>query len=467
MSDSSYQGLNVTVMGLGTFGGSVGAIRFLVANGARVTVTDLRSATQLAPSIAQLSDTPPDVWRLGEHRLDDFRHADLIVASPAIPLTDPHLQAARERGIPVTREMNLFWRHNRGRVIAVTGTNGKSTTTALTHELVSRAFPGRTWLGGNIGKSLLPEVDRIQPGDWVVLELSSFQLEDLAPLCPDVDVAVVTNFTPNHLDRHGTLERYREAKQNLLRTMSPGRIAILNQDDPDVSTWPTSARVFWFGADDTGREGTFIHGTDPFPRRAIFRLGQREQILPLGEWLTLPGSHNLRNALAATTAALTLGARASHIEEGMHAFRGLPHRLELVAEIGGVRYYNDSKSTTPEASVLALRAFRAPVWLIAGGYDKHIDLGSMVREACARPVRGVACVGQTGPALKEAFAATSPDVPASLVGSVGEAARWCAARAAEGDVVLLSPGCASLDQFENYEQRGKAFAEAVLGSAPA
>lgn len=461
MTVLNYHGLNVTVMGLGTFGGQVGVVRFLVARGARVTVTDLRSATQLAPSIAQFTDAPPDVWRLGEHRLEDFTRADLIVASPAIALTDRYLQAARERGIPVTREMNLFWRHNRGRVIAVTGTNGKSTTTALIHELVSRAFPGRTWLGGNIGKSLLPEVDRIQPGDWVVLELSSFQLEDLAPLRPDVDVAVVTNFTPNHLDRHETVAKYREAKQTLLRTMSPGRIAILNQDDPDVSTWPTPARVFWFGADDTGREGTFIHGTDPFPRRAIFRLGQREQILPLGEWLTLPGGHNLRNALAATTAALTLGAQAAHIEAGVRAFRGLPHRLELVAERGGVRYYNDSKSTTPEATVLALRSFRAPVWLIAGGYDKRIDPGPMVREACERPVRGVACVGQTGPALLEAIQAANPLIEVSLAGTVAEGTRWCAARAQEGEIVLLSPGCASLDQFENYEQRGKAFVEAA------
>jgi UDP-N-acetylmuramoylalanine--D-glutamate ligase len=463
MTTPNYHGLNVTVMGLGTFGGQVGAVRFLVARGARVTVTDLRSAAQLAPSIAQLSDTPPQVWRLGEHRLDDFTSADLVVASPAIALTDPYLQAARERGIPVTREMNLFWQHNRGRVIGVTGTNGKSTTTALTHELMSRAFPGRTWLGGNIGKSLLPDVDRIQPGDWVVLELSSFQLEDLAPLRPDVEVAVVTNFTPNHLDRHETVAKYRGAKQTLLRTMSPGRIAILNQDDPDVAAWPTAARVFWFGMDDTGREGTFVHGTDPFPRRAIFRLGQREQVLPLGEWLTLPGRHNLRNALAATTAALTLGAQASHVEEGVRAFRGLPHRLELVAERGGVRYYNDSKSTTPEATVLALRSFRAPVWLIAGGYDKRIDLGPMIREACERPVRGVACVGQTGPALRDALLAGAPDLLVTLSESVTEATGWCAARATEGEIVLLSPGCASVDQFENYEQRGKVFAEAARG----
>ena len=397
-----FRGRRVTVMGLGRFGGSIGVIRYLTQRGAEVLVTDLRSASDLSGSLDQLADCPPFSLRLGEHRDEDFTACDLVVASAAIPSDNRYLQLARDRGIPVTREMNLFWERNPGRVVAITGTNGKSTTTALTHALLSRAFPGRVWLGGNIGKSLLPEVEQIRPGDWVVLELSSFQLEDLSVLCPRPAVAVVTNFSPNHLDRHPSIDAYRAAKQQLLAFQSPDQIAVLNQDDPDVSTWPTAARRFWFGEDDIGREGMFVYKAGEFPRHAIFRLGLREQVYPLGEWLRLPGRHNLLNALAASATALVLGAQAAHVEQAIRDFPGLPHRLQLVAERQGVRYYNDSKSTTPAATVLALRSFRAPAWLIVGGYDKQIAFDELVAEIACRELRGVACIGEVGERLRAA-----------------------------------------------------------------
>ncbi len=460
-----FHGRRVTVMGLGRFGGSIGAIRYLVQRGADVLITDLRSESDLATSLAQLADTPPQTLRLGEHREEDFTACDLVVASAAIPSDNRYLRLARDRGIPVTREMNLFWERNPGRVVAITGTNGKSTTTALTHALLSRAFPGRVWLGGNIGKSLLPEVEQIRPGDWVVLELSSFQLEDLAVLRPRPAVSVVTNFSPNHLDRHPSIEAYRAAKQQLLAFQSPDQIAILNQDDADVSTWPTAARKFWFGGDDVGREGMFVYTAGEFPRHAIFRLGLREQVYPLGEWLRLPGRHNVLNALAASATALVLGAQAMHIEQGIRDFPGLPHRLQLVAERQGVRFYNDSKSTTPAATVLALRSFRAPAWLIVGGYDKQIAFDDLVSEIAARELRGVACIGQVGERLAAAIReeltrrnlSTEVLCCAKLDAAVAQAART----ARPGDVVLLSPGCASYDQFENYEHRGEEFARLV------
>lgn len=460
-----YHGRRVTVMGLGRFGGSLGAIRYLVQHGADVLVTDVRPAGALEPSLAQLADLGPIRLRLGEHRDEDFTDCDLVVASAAIPGDNRYLQQSRDRGIPVTREMNLFWERNPGRVVAITGTNGKSTTTALTHALLSRAFPERVWLGGNIGKSLLPDVEKIRPGDWVVLELSSFQLEDLAPLRPRPAVAMVTNFTPNHLDRHPSIEAYRSAKQQLLGSQTADQIAVLNQDDPDVAAWPTAARTFWFGGEDLGREGMFIVSSGTFPRHAIFRLGLREQVYPLGEWLQLPGRHNILNALAASATALALGAQAAHIEQGIREFAGLPHRLELVAERKGVRYYNDSKSTTPAATILAIRSFRAPTWLIVGGYDKQIAFDELFSEIAVRGLRGVTCIGQVGEQLAsrmgEVVAQRRLSTTVRFCGSLAPAVEFIAGQAEAGDVVLLSPGCASYDQFENYEHRGEEFTRLI------
>jgi UDP-N-acetylmuramoylalanine--D-glutamate ligase len=456
-------------MGLGRFGGALGAVRYLAERGADLLVTDLRTEPELKTSLEQLADLPGVTYHLGGHLEEDFTSCDLVVASAAIPLSNRYLELARSRGIPITREMNLFWERNPGRVVAVTGTNGKSTTTALTHALLSQAFPGRVWLGGNIGKSLLPDVEKIRPGDWVVLELSSFQLEDLAVLRPNAQVSIVTNFSANHLDRHPSLDAYRAAKQQLLACQSTDRIAVLNQDDPDVSQWPTGARRFWFGSDDIGREGMFLYGADAFPRRAIFRLGLREQVFPLGDWLTLAGRHNVINALAACSAALLLGTQAAQIEAGIRSFTALPHRLELVGEVGGVRYFNDSKATTPAAAILALRSFRAPCWVIVGGYDKQIDLNGLVAEIVAHPPRGVACVGQVGPALaaqlKQAAAEKGCPLHLDESGTLSHAVAWCAAQAQPGEVVLLSPGCASYDQFENYEERGLLFARLVAEQA--
>jgi len=439
-------------MGLGTFGGGVGAVRFLVERGAVVTVTDLRSADELAEPVAQLADTPPAAWHLGGHRDEGFRDADLLVVSPAVPKDEPHLRIAREAGIPITSEMNLFWEHNRGRTVCVTGSNGKSTTAALTHALLSAAiaagevFGPRCWLGGNIGRSLLPQVDEIASDDWVVLELSSFQLEDLAPLKPAPCIAVVTNFSPNHLDRHGTVDAYRAAKQNILRWQTPDHLAVLNQDDPDVSRWPTAAKTLWFGADSGG-----------FDQRLLC------------DWLPIPGEHNLRNAQAAARVAFALGASADSIRRGLQEFQPLPHRLQFVDEHQGRRFYNDSKATTPEAVQLALASFDAPIVLLAGGYDKGIDLAPMAR-AIAERTKAVALFGQTAATLEtlvHQFNITGR-VAIHRAANLAEAFAWAERQAAAGDIVLLSPACASYDQFQNYEQRGEAFVQKVqsLGNDP-
>jgi UDP-N-acetylmuramoylalanine--D-glutamate ligase len=468
---ADYRGKRVTIMGLGSFGGGIGACQFFAAQGADVTVTDLKPADELAASVAALGDVSRIALHLGGHDERDFRNADVVVASPAVPGDNRYLRIARDAGVLVTREMNLFWERNRGHTVCVTGSNGKSTTAALiTALLTGDGTSGRrVWLGGNIGKSLLPVADQIQAEDIVVLELSSFQLEDLAPLEPSPQVAVITNFSPNHLDRHGSVEAYRAAKQNILRWQTADHFAVLNQSDPDVSLWPTKARKVWFGRDDEGRQGMFAIGFDAYKRRALFRFGPREQVLPLGKWLALPGVHNFQNALAAACAAMVLGAGLPDIEAGLTRFAGLPHRLQLVGETGGRVFYNDSKATTPESTLLALDAFHVPVVLLAGGYDKGIDLAGLARGIVARRTKAVALLGQTGPRLQELLREADPEgiVPAKVHVTFEAAFQWAATQSASGDVVLLSPGCASYDWFPNYEARGDEFIRLARGWKPA
>ena len=471
-----FRNRTVTVMGLGDFGGGVGAVRFLAEAGAKILITDLRSEAELQSSLAQLDSSWPVTLRLGQHDAADFRETDLVVVSPAVPRDSSFLAVAREAHVPLTSEMNLFWERNRGRVLAVTGSNGKSTTTVLTHAILNAhatnpkrqrgtaaaTLPNRCWLGGNIGISLLPEVRRIQPEDWVVLELSSFQLEDLAPLQPRPDIAVVTNFSPNHLDRHGTVEAYRAAKQNLLRWQSAEQFAVVNAHS-EVASWPTAATRLQFGPVDQRQLGVFGEGPDVIARLPETFGG--EQRLPLGCWLQLPGKHNWQNAQAAIAAALLAGVSSDAIEQGISNFRGLPHRLEFIADVDGRRCFNDSKSTTPEATVLALQAFDEPIVLFAGGYDKQIDLSAIATEA-VRHCRAVALLGQTGPQLGKLIEAAARE--ANVSGpicrgfeSLEPAVAWSLQVSAPGDVVLLSPGCASYDWFQNYIERGEAFSKLV------
>lgn len=462
-----FKDRRVTVMGLGRFGGGVGAVRYLVAQGAQVTVTDMLPATELAESLAQIAGLPVKL-RLGEHRVEDFREADLLLVSPAVPADNRFVQAARDAGVAVTTEMNLFWEHNRGQVAAVTGSNGKSTTTALLHAILSGwclAENRRCWLGGNIGRSLLPVVAEIEPRDWVVLELSSFQLEALAPLNPGVRLGLVTNFTPNHLDRHGTVDAYRAAKQILLAGQSPGDLAVLNQDDPEVSRWETAARKLFFGTRDLQAEGLFV---DPvLPRgRALWRYDGQETLLPVPTWLRLPGPHNLQNALAAACAALALRVPPPIIQQQTESFVALPHRLECVAETAGRKFFNDSKSTTPEATILALKSFDESVVLLVGGYDKEIDLTLLATEiahrAASGKIRAVAFMGQTGGVLEQQVkqllpTAAAPEVASLVAPDFPSAFAWSATSSRTGDIILLSPGCASYDWFKNFEERGQLF----------
>ena len=445
------RGKRAVVMGLGSFGGGVGVVRFLASRGAAIRVSDPRTDEQLADSVAELAEVPEIDWRLGGQDWSHFKDADLVVINPAVRPDHPLLSRLAGSRIPLTTEMNLFWQLNRGRVIAVTGSNGKSTTTALIHALLE-ASGRRCWLGGNIGRSLLPVVDQIKPDDWVVLELSSFQLERLSWLEARPDIAVVTNFSPNHLDWHGTLDAYATAKKSILRWQTETDCAVLNATDTNVSSWPGSGRRVFFNcctqqlpADAAGLAGNSIG----------VNIDGHRQSVPL-DGFRLRGRHNRENAQAAVAAALIAGVDEASIERGLSQFEPLPHRLQLVAEWEGRSFYNDSIATTPESAIAALDAFDEPIVLLAGGYDKQVDLSEFAA-AIGRRARAVALLGTTGPRLASQFNSQTPP-PHLVATSFREAIGWTIEQSAPGDVVLLSPGCASYDWFQSFEDRGRQFA---------
>ncbi|MBM81620.1 MAG: UDP-N-acetylmuramoyl-L-alanine--D-glutamate ligase [Planctomycetaceae bacterium] len=455
----TLKGRRVTVMGLGMFGGGVGAVEFLFQQEADVTVTDLRGAEVLSASLKEIDRLEQQYGAKssvvsGEHRSQDFLDADLIVVNPAVPRSSEFLALAESNNVPLTSEMNLFWSRNPAKTIGVTGSNGKSTTTALIHSILKNAGVS-CWLGGNIGQSLLPVVDQIRSDDWVVLELSSFQLEDLDRIEASPNIAVVTNLTPNHLDRHGTIEEYRRCKQTIVRWQSDRDTAVLNGDDNDVSAWPSNGHRVYFGQDRTNGNGVYDNRNDS----AQIVEGNQTREFPLAKHLKVPGQHNFSNAMGAIAAALAAGVGLDQVGPGIAAFSGLPHRLQLVGEYEGRRFYNDSIATTPESSIAALQAIDAPIVLLAGGYDKKIDLSPMV-DAIAENARAVALMGQTATQLQQLLKTNNEQTNTKVCSNFPESFEWAWQISRPGDAVLLSPGCASYGWFDSFVDRGRQFAAA-------
>jgi UDP-N-acetylmuramoylalanine--D-glutamate ligase len=437
---SALAGRRALVIGLGLFGGGVAAVRHLVRCGAEVTVTDLRDARALGPSLQAL-DGLPVRYRLGGQWCEDVAGADLVVANPGVPEDCPLLVEARRRGTPVTAELNLFVAAcPTSRIVGVTGTNGKSTTAAMAAAMLA-ATGTRTWLGGNIGRSLLDHLDEIGPDDHVVLEISSFQLEALRWMAWSPAVGVFTTFTANHLDRHKTMESYLDAKREIYLHQSAGDTLVLGADDPGVMELAAEA-----------------------PSRVV-PAGTRAHAPIAPSDVPLPGHHNLANAAMAAAAARAAGADDAAIVAGLRGFRGLPHRLELVSERGGVRWFNDSIATNPESVYVALDALadRGPIHWIGGGAGKDLDLRPLCHRL-ARRVQTAYCIGREGPAIAKLLRTfrgprRSPEIVE--VETLDEAVAALASAAQAGSSVLMAPACASFDQYTNFAARGEAFRRLV------
>ncbi|MCY3021212.1 MAG: UDP-N-acetylmuramoyl-L-alanine--D-glutamate ligase, partial [Planctomycetota bacterium] len=340
-----YAGTHVTVMGLGLFGGGVGAARFFAENGAHVTVTDQRSESALQESLDALRGLPIR-YVLGRHEPDDFRHADIVVVNPGVRPHNPLVLMARGAGVQIEREINLLFKlTQRNPKIGITGSNGKSTTTALLGEML-KLHDSRTLVGGNLGGCLLGETRALAPGVPIVLELSSFMLDGMKELGQSPHVAVVTNLSANHFDWHGSMEAYAAAKRNILAFQTKDDVAVLNADDPALAGWEklTPARAVRFSVrQEPDGDAAFLDG-----EKLVVRMGSVEETVGLRQTLRLPGQHNAANALAAAAAALACGVQPWQVAEALLTFVGLPHRLEMVARgAQAVTYYNDSIATTP------------------------------------------------------------------------------------------------------------------------
>jgi UDP-N-acetylmuramoylalanine--D-glutamate ligase len=445
-------GKRVLVVGLGKSG--VASALFLKKRGAKVSVSDTKSGDELRNEIPVLLDHGIAV-ETGGHGERTFRGQDLIVVSPGIPVDAPPLVQARALGENVIGEIELAAQFLPGPMVGITGSNGKTTTTSLTGEIMTTAgFP--TLVGGNIGTPAISLAERATPQTVIVLEVSSFQLETIQTFCPKI--AVVLNVTPDHLDRHRTFEAYVAAKARLFENQRSEDFAVFNADDPTCVKMAEQSRaqIFWFSRQKEVQQGAWVRDGN-----IVFRdnNGQRE-ILQVSE-IPLKGAHNLENVLAAVCAGALMGGAPDKIREAVRDFKAVEHRLEFVATIRGVDYYNDSKATNVDATIKALESFPANIHLILGGKDKGSDY-TVLNDLLRRRVKRVYTIGAAAAKIESQIASPANGGPEVIHAETLEnAIRKANALAQSGDVVLLAPACASFDQFKNYEQRGKVFKEIV------
>jgi UDP-N-acetylmuramoylalanine--D-glutamate ligase len=440
-------GKRVLVVGLARTG--MATALFSAGYGATVTATDEKPEAQLEEGAAKLRAARIAV-ELGGHRPEIFAEQDLIVVSPGVPAKLPQLEEARARGIPVWSEIELAWRLLRGKLIAITGSNGKTTTTSLVaHILTTANIP--TLVGGNIGVPLLALVESSMDTTVTVAEISSFQLETIEAFRPEI--GVLLNLTPDHLDRHASFEEYARAKMRMFENQLERDASVLNADDPEITRrMPSRGRIYWFSRQKRVAEGAFLRDDQIF-----FRSEGAEVALARRDDIQLRGEHNVENVLAGCAAAYLAGADPAAIANGVKTFQGVEHRLEFVAEVGGVNFYNDSKATNVDATVKAIEAFPGPLIVILGGKDKGSPYAPL-REPLRQRARLALVIG----AAAEKIASELGDaVAVEHAGTMDRAVRMALDRAKPGDTVLLAPACSSFDQFENFEHRGQVFKQLV------
>jgi UDP-N-acetylmuramoylalanine--D-glutamate ligase len=445
MSRYELNGKRLLVVGLAATGEAVAQVA--VRRGALVTVTDRADETALAERIARLPAGVETVF--GGHEGIDPDAYDLAVISPGVPWDAPLAATLRKAGVETVSEIELASRLLDAPIIAVTGANGKSTTTTLVGEALA-ADGRKTFVGGNLGDPLIGAVDGDY--DWIVAEVSSFQLEGVTTFKPKI--GVLLNITPDHLDRHASLENYAGIKARVAARMGEGDTLIVNADDPLTATVaaPAPARTLVFSPAYHGRYGAWVEGGSAVAQSLL----RRETMFELAD-LKIPGLHNLENGLAAGLAALCAGVSTDHLRRAVRAFAGLPHRMEQVGVIDGVTFVNDSKGTNVDATIKSLAGYEKNVALIAGGSSKGGDFAPLA-EAIRRRVKGVVLIGETAAAIETALGKYQPKIrAATMEEAVAVAAAWCGV----GETVLLSPACASFDMFDNYRHRGESFKRAV------
>jgi UDP-N-acetylmuramoylalanine--D-glutamate ligase len=474
-ASSEFTGLDVLIVGLAREGTALA--RCLASHGARVTVTDIKTAEELDEPMASLSGLSI-AFALGGHPLSLMEGMDIVYASPGVPLETALLVEARRRNIPLSSETRLFATRCPAPVAGITGSSGKTTCTALVGKMLEAAGK-RTWVGGNIGQPLIGHLDEIDPADWVVMELSSFQLEFFGPWPSAVadsraadamgpmggwspPIAAILNITPNHLDRHASMEKYIGAKLRILDCQKADDTAVLGLDNPATRKIGEKddmrQRVLWFSLEDQVDEGAFMRGSE-----LVLRLQGHEEAVCSVDELKLLGTHNVANALAACAIAAAAGAPVGALRQAATRFSGVEHRLELVRERGGIRWYNDSIATTPERTVAALQAFSAPVVLLAGGRDKHLPWQAMADLTWQR-ARHLILFGEAAALIEDAMSASPARQNSCRIhqaGTLEQAVELAASVALPGDVVLLSPGGTSFDSYQDFAARGDHFRELV------
>jgi UDP-N-acetylmuramoylalanine--D-glutamate ligase len=436
--------MKVLVVGLERSG--LASLELLRARGAELKATDARPLAELpkAAEVLKRLDVPFE-----PQRPETFDGCDWIVLSPGVPADLPAVEAARRRGVNVIGEVELAGMYLQGKIIGITGSNGKTTTTALVGHIL-RESGIAAQVGGNIGTAVTAIVDGSRAGQWNVLELSSFQLETIRTFRADIGVCL--NVTPDHLDRHHTLENYAAAKGRLFETQQPDDYAVLNADDAHCVAYSaiTRGKPVWFSSTRAITPGVWLENG-----RLWF---DGELLMPAGE-IPIRGRHNVENTMAAAAAARIAGAELAGIARAVRSFRAVEHRLEFVRRVRGVDFYNDSKATNVDATLKALDAFEGGLWVILGGKDKDSDYSVLI-EALRKKARAVLLIGAAAPKIAGQL---KDSVLLIESGTLDAAIREAYARASAGDTVLLAPACASFDQFENYEHRGRVFKQVVEG----
>lgn len=446
------KGKRVLVLGLGRSG--LASALFLKSQGAMVTVSDTKSEDQLRDQIPSLLDEGIAV-ETGGHSSRTLQNQDIVVVSPGIPVDAPPIVQARNLGQPVIGEIELAFQFLPGLIVAITGSNGKTTTTTLVGEIL-KAGGLQTLVGGNIGTAAISLAAEATRETAIVLEVSSFQLETICAFRPKV--SVILNVTPDHLDRHRTFAAYVDAKARIFENQTSDDFAVLNADDSTCVELAGRARtqVFWFSRKREVESGSFLRGSAVVFRRG----GSISEIMPVSEIL-LKGAHNLENVLAAVCAGMLMGAAPEKIRDAVRNFKAVEHRLEYVASIRGADYYNDSKATNVDATIKAIESFKANIHLILGGKDKGGDY-TVLNDLLRQRVKAVYTIGAAAEKIESHIKGAATLVSS---GTLESAVKQASAAARPGDVVLLAPACASFDQFLNYEHRGRVFKTLVHGLA--